>query len=95
MKETQAQTEDSLTLIEGKLQSTFHPITPSLEFKGKLRNNLVGSTLPMLETGTSAVGMLLIAMGLLSGVVILILGRRAILPILLGIGMMVSRRKKK
>ena len=95
MKETQTQYDQSLIDIEGKLQSSLRPIAPRVEFKGKLRDRLLDPTTPILETDTGALGLLFIALGLLAGITILLLGKRVIPILALGIGMIASRWKSK
>jgi hypothetical protein len=95
MNVTSSQNDHSLIDIEGKLQSSLRPIAPRVEFRGKLRDRLLDPTTPTLETDNGAIGLIVIALGLLAGITILLLGKRAILILGVGFGLIASRWVKK
>ena len=94
MRATRGESDEILQSLEGHLQTSLHPVAPNPVFITKLRDRLVMPGPPMLEKESGALGMLLIALGLLTGVAILLLGKRAIVMIAAGIGISISRWKK-
>ena len=95
MRAAELAKEELLLSVEGHLQTSLHPVAPSPEFISKLKNRLITQTPPVLETESSAMSMLVIAFGLLTGVIILLLGKLAIVILVAGIGFWISRWKKK
>ena len=87
--------EEILLSLEGHLQTSLHPVAPNPDFIRKLQKRLVAPEPPILEREPRLLSLLVIAFGLLSGVAILLVGKRALLIIAAGIGLMVSRWKKK
>ncbi len=81
--------------LEGHLKTSLHPVNPNPEFVSKLRHRLVSPTPPVLEDEPRLLGLLIILFGLLTGIVILFLGKRAIVIIAAAIGIMIGRWKKK
>jgi hypothetical protein len=95
MRNALEEPEEILQSLEGNLHSSLHPVAPNPEFILKLRRRLVAPTPPILEKEPRLLSLLVIIFGLLSGVAILLVGKRAILVIAAGIGLMVNRWKKK
>lgn len=95
MRGTLDKPEELLQSLEGHLQTSLHPVAPNPEFISKLRRRLVTSNPPILEKEPGVLSLLVIVFGLLSGVAILMLGKRAIVIIAAAIGIMVNRWKKR
>jgi hypothetical protein len=62
--------------IELDLQAYLRPVRPNPEFVRRLKLRLKSPPTVVLEKSTSAVGLILIAAGLLTGVLVVIFGRR-------------------
>jgi hypothetical protein len=95
MRNALREPEERLLSLEGHLQTSLHPVAPNPEFIRKLRRRLVAPNPPVLEKEPHLLSLLVIVFGLLSGVAVLMLGKRAILIIAAGIGLMVNRWKRK
>jgi hypothetical protein len=95
MREDSGKPEELLHSLEGHLQTSLHPVAPDPEFIRKLRTRLVEPTPPILEKETGIMSLLVILFGLLSGIAVLFLGKRAIVIIAAGVGLMINRWKKK
>ena len=94
MDMTRSNQDDFLLSLEGHLLTSLHPVAPDPRFITTLKRRLVSNDPPILERETSILSLLLIALGLLSGVAILLLGKKAILVIIAGIGVIVNQRRK-
>ena len=95
MRNALEEPEIILQSLEGHLQTSLHPVAPNPEFILKLRRRLVAPNPPILEKEPRLLSLLIIIFGLLSGVAVLVVGKRAILIIAAGIGFIVTRWKKK
>jgi hypothetical protein len=95
MRASQNKPEELLQSLEGHLQTSLHPVAPNPEFISKLRNRLVTPDVLILEKEPRLLSLLVVIFGLLSGIAILMLGKRAIVIIAAGIGIMVSRWRKR
>jgi hypothetical protein len=87
--------EELMQSLEGHLQTSLHPVAPNPEFIRKLHGRLVAPNPPILEKEPRLMSLLVIVFGLLSGVAILMLGKRAIVIIVAAIGIMINRWKKR
>ncbi len=94
MRVSKTQPDKLLLSLEGHLQTSLHPVSPDPQFINLLKKRLVTTNPIILEKETSAISMLLIAFGLLTGVTVLLLGWRAVILLLAGIGVLVNRQKK-
>ena len=95
MRAAQNKPEELLQSLEGHLQTSLHPVAPNPEFISKLRNRLVTPNPPILEREPRLLSLLVIVFGLLSGIAILMLGKRAIVIIAAAIGIMLNRWRKR
>lgn len=64
--------------IELDLQAYLRPVRPNPEFVRRLKQRLKSPPTIVLEKSTSAVGLILIAAGLLTGVLAVVFGRKIV-----------------
>ena len=95
MRVSDAKIDNLLLSMEGDLQTSLHPVAPDPLFISTLKKRLVTSSTIVLEKDSGALSMLLIALGLCTGVTILLLGWRTVILLIAGIGVLVNRQKGK
>jgi hypothetical protein len=86
---------EALENIEGFLQSSLHPVNPDREFVSKLHHRLVEPARTTLEPSSGVMSLLVVVVGLLSGLLVLVFGKRSVLFLLPALLLIVLPNYKK